>query len=165
MSDTSTIGPKKVVFIQYTLTSDDGEVIDSSDGGPALVYLHGANMLVPGLENALEGHTLGETLDITVSPEEGYGQRTGPGPQSVPRSAFPDDAELEEGMAFLAEDGEGNQTQLWITGFSDEEVLIDQEHPLAGENLNFKVEITAIRDATDEELLHGHPHGPGGHDH
>ena len=165
MSDTPTVGPKKVIFIQYTLTSDDGEVIDSSDDGPALVYLHGANMLVPGLENALEGHVIGEVLEITVSPEEGYGERTGPGPQSVPRSAFPEDAELEEGMAFLAEDADGHQTQLWIAGFEEENVMIDQEHPLAGENLNFKVEITAIRDATEEEIQHGHPHGMGGHTH
>ena len=165
MSDTPTIGPNKVVFIQYTLTDDDGEEIDSSAGGPALAYLHGANNLVPGLEKALEGKGLGETFDVTVSAEEGYGERVGPGPQPVPRSAFPEDAELEVGMAFLAEDPEGEQTQLWIVGLEEENVLIDQEHPLAGQNLNFKVEVTAIRDATEEEIQHGHPHGPGGHDH
>ena len=160
MSDTATITPNKVVFIHYTLTSDAGEEIDSSAGGPALAYLHGANNLVPGLEKALEGHGLGEVLEVTVPPAEGYGERNGPGPQTVPRSAFPEDAELLEGMAFLAEDAEGNQTQLWIAGVDGENVLIDQEHPLAGQNLNFKVEITAIRDATDEELQTGHPHGP-----
>ena len=165
MSDSPTVASNKVVFIQYTLKDDKGEVLDSSDGGPAMAYLHGANNLVVGLEKALEGAALGQVLEVAVPPEEGYGVRSGPGPQPVPRSSFPEDAELEAGMAFLTQDDEGNQFQLWIAGFEGENVLIDDEHPLVDQTLHFKVEVTAIRDATEEEQKHGQPHGPGGHEH
>src|SRR6478672_9804810 len=101
----------KVVGLQYTLRDVDGALIDGSDSDDPLYYLHGAENIVPGLESALEGHGVGDKLSVTVAPEDGYGPREGPGPQAVPRDAFPDDAELEEGMPFSVENEEGEEIE------------------------------------------------------
>ena len=161
MSDTITA--KKVVSIQYTLKNDAGEVLDSSSGGDPLEYLHGAGNIVPGLEKALEGKAVGDKVDAVVPPAEGYGERQGPGPQPVPKDAF-GGADVQPGMGVMAEDDQGRTIPLWVVKVEGEHVFVDANHPLAGETLNFAVEIVGLRDATEQELDHGHVHAHG-HDH
>lgn len=160
-----TISKGKIVSIHYTLRGDDGEVIDSSEGSTPLDYLHGAGNIVPGLEKGLDGHVVGEKLEVKVAPAEGYGVHDPRGVQRVPRQAFPEDVDLEPGMQFGAEDPQGDSTTVWIVKVEDEQVVIDMNHPLAGKTLHFAISIAAVRDATQEETAHGHPHGPHGHHH
>lgn len=159
-----TISDGKVVSFNYILTSSAGDTIDSSSGEP-LAYLHGGHNIVPGLERQLVGLKVGDKLDATVPPEEGYGMPHPEGRQQVPRAAFPADAPVEPGQQFFSQGDDGEMSPFWILGVSDEVIDIDFNHPLAGETLQFAVEIAEIRDATDEEKAHGHPHGPGGHNH
>lgn len=158
------IATNKVVTLSYTLRDDDGEVIDQSQEGSPLLYLHGARNIVPGLEEQLEGVSEGESINATVSPEKGYGPRIGQA-QEVPRKLFPADAELAAGMQVVAHDDQGRQIPFFITGITDDTITVDPNHPLAGETLHFEVTVESLRDATEEEIEHGHPHGPGGHQH
>lgn len=155
----------QVVSIHYTLTLDNGEVVDSSDGGDPLEYLHGASNIVPGLERQLTGRAVGDRVNAVVQPGEGYGDRDEDAIQSVPRTAFPGDVAIEAGMQFFAHLPEGGEQPIWVVAVDDETVTVDPNHPLAGEVLNFAVEVTGIRAATEEEMEHGHPHGPEGHHH
>jgi FKBP-type peptidyl-prolyl cis-trans isomerase SlyD len=152
------------VWLQYTLRNDGGEILDASEDNEPLVYIHGQGDIVVGLENALEGKAAGAKFNVTVSPEEGYGVRSDSKVQSVPRSAFEDEADIEPGTQFQAEgpDGVSIVTVLAVT---DEEVKIDANHPLAGENLHFEIEVVKVRAATKEELEHGHVHEGGHHHH
>lgn len=161
---THKITANKVVSLSYTLRDDDGEVIDQSQDGSPLLYLHGAQNIVPGLEEQLEGVTEGESVKATVSPEKGYGPRIGES-QEVPRNLFPADAELAAGMQVVAHDDEGRQIPFFVAGITEETITVDPNHPLAGETLHFEVTVDSLRDATEEEIAHGHPHGPGGHPH
>ena len=161
---TDKITANKVVSLSYTLRDDDGEVIDQSEDGSPLLYLHGAQNIVPGLEEQLEGVAEGESVNATVSPEKGYGLRIGEA-QEVPRNLFPADAELAAGMQVVAHDDEGRQIPFFITGITEDTITVDPNHPLAGETLHFEVTVDSLRDATEEEIAHGHPHGPGGHHH
>jgi FKBP-type peptidyl-prolyl cis-trans isomerase SlyD len=154
----------KVVTFHYTLTTDAGEQIDSSSGGEPMAYLHGAGNIVPGLERQMSGRTSGDRFDAKVGPEEGYGVRQGD-PEPVPRQAFPEDVDIQPGMMFRAETSDGRVVPLWVAKVEEGTVWVDQNHPLAGENLNFAIEVVGVRDATDEEHSHGHVHGPGGHHH
>jgi FKBP-type peptidyl-prolyl cis-trans isomerase SlyD len=163
MADTVEDG--MVVAMHYTLTGEDGVVIDSSSGGQPLYYLHGARNIVAGLERQLTGKHVGDKVNAVVPPEEGYGLRQGPGAQAVPRTNFPPEAKIQTGMVFHADDGQGNAFPVWVTDANDTEVFIDANHPLAGATLNFAVEIVEIRAASEEEKGHGHVHGPGGHQH
>jgi FKBP-type peptidyl-prolyl cis-trans isomerase SlyD len=151
--------------MHYKLTLDDGQVVDSSEGGEPLSYLHGHGNIVPGLETALEGKAAGADLKVSVKPEEGYGERHDDAVQTVPRSAFPDDASLEVGLQFQAVDQDQNPIMGRITAMEGDQVTVDFNHMLAGLTLNFEVSITEIREATEEEQTHGHVHGPGGHEH
>ena len=160
----TTIKENKVVTLSYTLRDDRGEIIDESSESNPLLYLHGARNIVPGLEEQLEGVSQGETIKATVPPEKAYGPRVGQS-HDVPRDLFPDDAELRAGMQVIAHDNQGRQIPFFITGFTEETVTVDPNHPLAGETLHFEVTVVDLRDATDEEIAHGHPHGPGGHQH
>ncbi len=161
---TDKITANKVVSLSYTLRDDDGEVIDESQDGSPLLYLHGARNIVPGLEEQLEGVAEGESIKATVSPEKGYGPRIGEA-HEVARSLFPSDAELVAGMQVIAHDDSGRQIPFFITGISEETITVDPNHPLAGETLHFEVTVESLRDASDEEIAHGHPHGPDGHHH
>ena len=161
----TTIAAGKVVSVHYTLRDDDGEVIDSSAGGEPLDFLHGAGNIVPGLERQLTGKQVGDKVTAVVPPEEAYGMPEGPGPQPVPRSSFPDDVELESGLQFFARGPSGDRIPLWVVEVTDDTVLVDGNHPLAGMTLHFDVEVVGLRDATAEEQAHGHPHGEGGHHH
>ncbi len=154
----------KVVSIDYTLTSDSGEVIDSSEGGQPLVYLHGNGQIISGLEKALEGKAAGAELKVKVEPAEGYGLRDDKKLIVVPRDRIDGTGELKEGMQLQASSGGGMQV-VTITKIAGDEVTIDANHPLAGANLNFDVNVREVREATPEEIDHGHVHGPGGHHH
>jgi len=155
----------KVVTIDYTLKNDDGEVIDSSEGNEPLAYIHGSGSIVVGLENALEGKKAGETLSVRVTPEEGYGVRNEEMTQVVPISAFEGVDNIEVGMQFQSADASGNMHIIAVVGIDGDDVTVDGNHPLADVHLNFDIDIKEVRDATTEEIDHGHVHGPGGHNH
>ena len=154
-----TIQDGVVVIMHYTLKNDQGEVLDSSDGGDALPYLHGANNIVPGLEKQLTGKAVGEALDVVVAPEEGYGVPNPAMIQEVPKDAFPDDAEVAPGAQFLMQGENGQPIPIWITGVTDDTVTIDANHPLAGQSLHFSIKVDGIRAANDQEKAQGHPLG------
>jgi FKBP-type peptidyl-prolyl cis-trans isomerase SlyD len=157
-STADVVSDGKVISFNYTLRTEDGEVLDTSEPGEPLAYLHGAENIVPGLEEQLTGHKSGDSFDATVKPEDGYGVRDPEGLRPIPREAFPEDAELEAGMELVLEDDEGNLTPIWIVDIRDEVVIIDTNHPLADITLCFSIEIVGIRSATASELEHGHPH-------
>lgn len=155
----------KVVTIDYTVKDEEGTVIDSSSGGEPLAYIHGTGNLIPGLESALEGKTKGEEVNAAVPPEQAYGERDDALLQAIPRDRFETgEQELHPGMRFQAQSEQGAQV-VTVVDVSDEEVTVDANHPLAGATLNFEVKVVDVRDATAEELEHGHVHGPGGHHH
>jgi len=156
----------KVAEIHYTLTNDQGETMDSSRGNEPLPYIHGTQSLVPGLEKELEGKVVGDALKVTLSPEDGYGPRVDELQQQVERVLFQFDGDIEVGMRFEAQAEHGVEL-VTVVAVDDKHITIDANHPLAGETLNFDVEVMAIRDATDEELAHGHVHHADGcgHDH
>jgi FKBP-type peptidyl-prolyl cis-trans isomerase SlyD len=160
-----TVSDGKVVSIHYTLTDDAGAVVDSSKGSAPLEYLHGAGNVVPGLEEALSGRAPGDAFKVDVAPDKGYGAHDPRGLQRIPREAFPDDVDLEPGMQFGAEDPQGGSTTVWIVKVESDQVVIDTNHPMAGKTLHFDVSIEGVRDATREEIAHGHPHGEHGHHH
>jgi len=155
---------KTVVSFHYKLHNNDGELLDASEADEPMSCLIGAHNIVPGLDKALLDKKLGDKFEVKVPAAEGYGERID-AIVPVPRSNFPADVELAIGMSFMVESPDGDAFPLWIVKLSDDEVTADANHPLAGMDLNFDVEITAIRVATEEELAHGHPHGPGGHHH
>lgn len=158
------ITARKVVHFHYTLTNDEGEVLDSSEDHEPLAYIHGMGNIIPGLENALAGREIGDRFQVTIPPEEGYGLRDDELVQAVPRSAFQGVSQIEPGMQFHAESAEGMQLVTVVEVLGDE-IILDGNHPMAGMTLNFDVEVTEIRDASPEEIDHGHVHGPGGHHH
>lgn len=151
-----------VVTFNYTLKDDVGEVIDSSAGGDPLAYLHGHGNLVPGLERELEGKDAGQKLTVKVSPAEGYGEFSKDLVQKVPRRSLKGIAKITVGMRLHAQTDQGPRA-VTVTAITGDMVTIDGNHPLAGKNLNFDIDLVDVRDATEEELAHGHVHGPGGH--
>jgi FKBP-type peptidyl-prolyl cis-trans isomerase SlyD len=157
-----TVSQDHVVSIHYTLRDDAGEVIDSSSGGDPLVYLHGHGNLIPGLERELAGKQAGDKLQVKVAPGEGYGEYDRELIQRVPRRALKGLNDVKVGMRLQAQTEDGPRA-VTVTHIAGDMVTLDGNHPLAGKNLNFEVEIAAVRAATAEELAHGHVHGPGGH--
>ena len=155
MSNT-TIAANTVVTMHYTLTLDDGSEVDSSVGAEPLAYLHGAGNIVPGLESQMTGKAVGDKFKVDVSPDQGYGQRTDEAVQTVPRSAFPPDADLQDGVRFQAQDGEGNPVMGVIEKVTEDEVRVDFNHLLAGETLHFEIEVVGVRAATEDEVKQGH---------
>jgi FKBP-type peptidyl-prolyl cis-trans isomerase SlyD len=158
------IADEKVVLIHYTLTDEAGETVDSSRGGEPLQYLHGVGNIIPGLEQALTGKSEGERLNVEVAPEHGYGERSDELVQKVPKAAFEGADEIEAGMRFRATGPDGDRL-VTIAKVEEEVVTVDANHPLAGVTLNFDVEVVEVREASTEELEHGHVHGPDGHHH
>jgi FKBP-type peptidyl-prolyl cis-trans isomerase SlyD len=156
------ISDNSVVSIDYILRSDSGEVIDSSAEGEPLVYLHGHEQIVPGLEAALVGKKKGDALKVTVAPEHGYGDHDPGGVIRVPASAMPIPTP-EVGMEFIIRSENGHEAPVRVVGVDAEHVTIDGNHPLAGKDLHFEVKVVDVRTATAEELAHEHVHGPGGH--
>ncbi|MCA9710734.1 MAG: protein kinase, partial [Myxococcales bacterium] len=149
------IAPSRVALIHYTLSDDDGEVIESSRGGDPMAYLHGAGELVPGLERALEGCEAGDRIEVVVPPEEGYGVRSGRPPQPVSRDTF-EGVEPQPGMPLVIENDDGRRLQLWVSSVSDDSVMLTPDHPLAGVTLHFHVDVMEVREATEIEVEQGH---------
>lgn len=155
------ISNNTVVTIHYTLKNNNGDIIDSSSDAGPFSYLHGANNIIPGLESALTGKTVGEKLDTTIEPKDAYGERHDDLIQVLPRAQFAGVDDLQPGMQFQAESTEGNMQIITVTAVNDEEVTVDANHPLAGETLHFSVEILDLREATESEIEHGHTHHDG----
>jgi FKBP-type peptidyl-prolyl cis-trans isomerase SlyD len=158
------IAADSVVLIHYTLKNDDGKVLDSSAGGEPLAYIQGHGNLVSGLEKALEGKTQGNRIDVTLAPADGYGLRNEALVQRVPKRSLQGAGEIRKGMQFQARTEDGMRL-FTVTGVAGDMVTLDGNHPLADKTLNFDVEVVEVREATEEELEHGHVHGPGGHHH
>ncbi len=155
-----------VVGIDYRLHLGDGEVVDSSRPGEPLSYLHGGGHIVPGLERAIEGMAVGESKQIVVSPEDGYGIHDPRGLQEVPRDAFPPGLDPEVGMTLAAQGPRGEPIPFVVKEVKLGSVVVDLNHPFAGRTLHFDVTVRDVRTATAEELAHGHAHDPGeGHQH
>jgi len=159
------IAANKAVSIDYTLTNDAGEVIDSSAGGAPMVYLHGAGNIIAGLEKALEGKGAGEELSVVVDPADAYGEYSAELVAVLGRDMFEGVDQLEVGMQFHASGPDGSMQIVTIRDVDGDEVTVDGNHPLAGQRLNFQVKIVNVREANAEELAHGHIHGEGGHQH
>lgn len=160
-----TIAQHKVVTIHYKVVDvASGDVIDSSEGAEPMTYLHGAQNIIPGLESALEGKQVGDEFDITIEAADAYGEHSEERIQQVPVEAFEGVEKVEPGMAFTA-DTEHGPVNLIVTEVTEGTVTVDANHPLAGKSLAFSVKVESIRDASDEEMAHGHVHGPGGHEH
>jgi FKBP-type peptidyl-prolyl cis-trans isomerase SlyD len=158
------IGADRVVTIHYTLKDDGGAVLDSSAGGEPLAYIQGHGNLVVGLEKALEGKQEGATLAVVVSPEEGYGKHDAALIQRVPQRSLQGAGEIKKGMQFQART-DGGMRVFTVTAIAGDMVTLDGNHPLADQQLHFDVEVVGVREATAEELEHGHVHGAGGHHH
>lgn len=158
------IAHQKVVTLNYTLKDDEGNIVDQASDG-SFVYMHGANNIIPGLENALSGKAPGDAVSVNVGPEDAYGTRDESRVQAVPREMFPEDQEIQPGMQFHAQGPNGESLVVTVVKSTEDSVTVDGNHPLAGVSLNFDVEILEVRDATTEEIEHGHVHGPGGHQH
>jgi len=153
-----------VVRMHYKLTNKDGMLLDSSEGREPLTYIQGKNMLIPGLENQLEGKKVGDKFIAEVVADEAYGQRQDEFIHVVPKANFNGDGELKPGLQIQIDTNQGMQMAI-ITKVEGDDITIDMNHPLAGMDLVFDIEIIDIRKATEEELAHGHVHGPGGHQH
>ena len=147
----------KVVEIDYTLKDDNGQIIDTSDGRESLSYIQGVGNLIPGVENALEGKSSGERIEVTVPPETGYGVRDDSLVLSIERDKFSEVEDLKEGLRFRMDTPDGS-TVFTVVKVGDAEVTVDGNHPLAGMTLNFDITVQSVRDATTEELEHGHVH-------
>ena len=147
-----------VVAFHYTLTNAAGEVLDSSSGRDPLTYLHGGQGIIPGLERELVGMEVGDEQMVVVQPADGYGDINVELITHVPLAAFEGIEGLAEGMTLQAEGEAGEHTTIVVQEIGEEQVLVDGNHPLAGETLHFDVSITAVRQATAEEIAHGHVH-------
>ncbi|WFQ79143.1 peptidylprolyl isomerase [Xenorhabdus sp. SF857] len=157
-----------VVSLAYQVRTEDGVLVDESSVSAPLDYLHGRGSLISGLEKAVDGREVGERFDVSVEAEDAYGQYDDNLVQRAPKDVFVGVDDLQVGMRFLADTDQG-PIPVEITAIEGDEVVVDANHMLAGQNLKFNVEIVAIREATEEELAHGHVHGQGGcdehHDH
>jgi FKBP-type peptidyl-prolyl cis-trans isomerase SlyD len=158
------IAADRVVTIHYTLKDDGGAVLDSSAGGEPLAYIQGHGNLVAGLEKALEGKADGSTLSVVVSPAEGYGEHDAGLIQRVPKRALQGSGEIKKGMQFQARTDDGMRL-FTVTAVVGDMITLDGNHPLADQTLHFDVQVVGVREATTEELEHGHVHGAGGHHH
>ena len=160
------VAKDKIVSIDYTLKSGQGQVIDSSEGREPLTYLHGGGNIIPGLERHLEGKSTGDVVQVAVPPDEGYGPRHDQLVQKVPATTFAGAGvtEVQPGMQFRAE-ANGQSRVVTVVKVDPDGVTIDANHPLAGQTLHFDVTVRDVRDASAEERQHGHAHGPGGHHH
>lgn len=157
-----------VVSLGYTLTNNNGDILDQADADTPFVYLHGANNIIPGLEHALADKETGFSDKVTIAPELGYGLRDDSLTQKIPKEMFGniDEEQLKPGARFQAQTDVGIET-ITIEAVDDTHITIDANHPLAGETLHFDVSVLDIRTATEEEIAHGHVHAAGGcgHDH
>lgn len=164
MSDAANVARGKVVSFHYTLTDETGEQLETSRERQPMSYLHGARNIIPGLEKALEGRSAGDTFQVTVAPAEAYGERNEANVQRISAKLFRDPRRLEPGQLVSIQTREG-PVQAVVRKVGRFNVDVDANHPLAGKTLTFDVEVTEVRDATEEESSHGHVHGTGGVQH
>jgi FKBP-type peptidyl-prolyl cis-trans isomerase SlyD len=155
------VSERSAVSIHYTLTNNAGEQLDSSIGEQPLVYLHGAGNIISGLENALTGKSVGDKFDVSIAPEDAYGEFD-PGMTQIVSLKMFEGMDVEIGMQFHADVTHGSGV-ITIVAIDGDDVTVDGNHPLAGETLNFAVEVVDVRPATDDEWSHGHIHGAGCH--
>ena len=160
----SKVEVNKVVSVHYTGSYTDGEVFDTSEGREPLLFLVGHGQMISGFEQELLGAEIGEKREFTLTPEKAYGMRDEAAIQKVPKSQFPDDMQLVPGMVLGAQSDRG-PVQFSVVSIDGDEVTVDFNHQMAGMTLRFSVEVVGIREATREELAHGHAHGPGGINH
>lgn len=158
-------GPQKVIRFDYTLSDNDGEVIDSTEGQEPLAFIYGSAALKPALREQMEGRQSGDSFQVTVQPEDGYGLRDESLIREVGRDMFGDIEQIEAGMLFQTANAGGATEMVTVVAVGDDTVTVDHNHPLAGVTLNFAIDVIEVRDATQEEISHGHVHGPGGHQH
>jgi len=158
------IADNTVALLAYTLTNPDGEVLDKSTQDEPFAYLHGTGGIIPGLERELDGKTGGDSFTVTIEPADAYGDRDESLVSTVSKDLFDDSVELEPGMTFIGESDQGSHSVV-VTEVADDTVTIDANPPLAGIQLSFEVEVLEVREASAEELEHGHVHGAGGHQH
>ena len=151
-----------VVSLSYCLKNANGEELDRADKDKPFAYLHGNGQMVPGLEKELDGLAIGDKKDVTVSPAEGYGDLNPELRNEVDRANFPKDADIQPGMQFEGQGDGGTRAVFTVKAVVGDKIHVDGNHPLAGETLHFSIEIAGVRDATQEELTHGHAHGEGG---
>ena len=160
----TTIAKDTAVKFNYTLKDDEGNILDQSPEGQPLAYLHGHSNIIPGLEQQLEGKSAGERVNAVVEPADGYGEYQEQAVQHVPRENFQGVEDIQPGMQFQAQTDDGVQI-VTVKSVEGDNIIVDANFPLAGQDLTFEVEIAEIRDASEEELEHGHVHGAGGHHH
>ena len=157
----------KVVIVQFSVTDEKGTLLDEAPADDPLAYLHGNDNIVPGLEEALDGLAVGDTFNVTVSPEDGFGAALEDAERVIPREEFPEDLELIAGFEFAVEE-DGEEIPLWVIKADDTRVVASLNHPFAGKTLTFDGKILRVREPTPDEIEHGHPHGADGdqgHDH
>jgi FKBP-type peptidyl-prolyl cis-trans isomerase SlyD len=155
----------KVVTFNYILKDENGELLDSTEKGGPFSFISGNHQILPGLEEAIGNMIIGSKKNIKLAAADAYGEYDENAVQKINRSLFPEEAELEIGMTYFAHSPEGQHLQFMITKIENEDITVNFNHPLAGKNLEFDVELLDVRDATPEEISHGHVHGPGGHHH
>ena len=160
-----TVTKDAVVTVDYTLTLEDGEVVESTQGGMPLRFLAGNGEILPVLEDALMSLSVGDELNIVIDPDDGYGEYDEEAFEEVPLDSFPTDEKLEPGMPIGVEDSSGEVFEAYVSEVRADTVVLDFNHPLAGETLHFKVKVIDARPATAEELAHGHVHDEDGHHH
>jgi len=153
-----------VVSLSYTLKLANGDVVDYSEADDPLEYLHGAENIIPGLEQQLVGLKVGDEKNVELAPTEGYGVYDPEDVEVVERKELPKDLQLKLGMVLAISDEDGGLSEAFVREITPNEVKLDFNHPLAGQRLFFKVKVLGVREATEEELAHGHPHGEHGHD-
>ena len=162
------ISKNKIASLSYTLKNDDGQILDQADKENPFLYMHGTGGIIKGLESALENKKVDENFNVIISPEDAYGEHDPALTEAVPRTMFEgiSDENLVAGAQFHAQTAQGTQI-ITIADVEGDMVKIDANHPLAGQTLHFEVAVLDIRDASEDEIAHGHPHMPGGcgHDH
>lgn len=156
---------KKVVTFNYTLKGENGEMLDSTEKGGPFSFVTGNLQVLPCLEDALSSMIIGSKKNIKLAAADAYGEYDEGAVQKVKRNLFPEEAELEIGSSYFAHSPEGQHLQFIVTEIDNDIITVNFNHPLAGKNLEFDVELIDVRDATAEEISHGHVHGPGGHHH
>ncbi|MEX2365919.1 MAG: peptidylprolyl isomerase [Pseudohongiellaceae bacterium] len=158
------ISQNSVVHFHYILKDENGEQLEDTANGDPVVYLHGHNNLLIGLENALEGKTSGENVSVTLPPDEAFGERRDDSEMEVPTEHLMGANDWQAGMLAVVNTNQG-QRQIRVIAVDGDKATIDTNHPLAGQTLIFDMEVLEVREASEEELTHGHAHGPGGHQH
>ncbi len=163
MSHPQTVAaPGKVVGIYFTLKDKSGRVLDTNRrGGKPMPFLFGANNILPALEKALEGKAKNDFVQVVLAPEQAYGAKKPELIRTIERKAFPPDVQPKPGMRFSGKDPQGRMRTMLVLAVDGDAIQVDENHPLADQELHFEVTVCGVRDATAEETAHGHPHGPG----